>query len=98
MRDLGLSYDEALHGVQTAIKYELEKDNRNALDIIKHLRVGLDARGADAQGLASLLIQKGVFTLDEYLEYMRIAMNEELARYTQHCRETYGLPDNVDFR
>lgn len=99
MRDLGLSYDEALHGVQTAIKYELEhKADQAGIDIIKHLRVGIDARAADAQGLARLLIAKGVFTLEEYIEHMRLAMNEELARYTQHCRETYGLPDNADFR
>jgi len=104
MRDLGLSYEEAAHGVQSAIKYEIENKhpvlvNNPALgNIIKHLRVGIDARAADARGLAELLIAKGVFTLDEYVEHMRLAMNEELARYTDHVRKEYGLPINVDFR
>ncbi len=100
MRDLGLSYEAALHGVQSAIKYELDRvgGKRDITDHIKHLRVGIDARAADAQGLANLLIRKGLITLEEYVEAMRLAANEELARYTQHCRETYGLPDSVEFR
>lgn len=99
MRDLGLSYEEAVHGVQSAIRYEMtQRYNRSADDVEKHLRVGIDARAADAQGLAALLIKKGVFTEAEYVEHIRLAMNEELARYTQHCRDTYGLPSTVEFR
>lgn len=103
MRDLGLSYEAAMHGVQSAIKFELEQSgwavNHPALaTVIKHLRTGIDARAADAQGLASLLIAKGVFTLEEYTEVLRLAANEELSRYQQHCRDTYGLPSHVEFR
>lgn len=100
MRDLGLSYEDAAHGVQSAIKFELEHDHRipGSTESIKHLRTGIDCRAADAQGLAALLIAKGVFTEEEYLEYVRIAMNEELARYTDHVRERFELPKNVTFR
>ena len=38
-------------------------------------------------GLVRLLIDKGILTLEEYLVSIRLAMNEELARYTDHCRE-----------
>lgn len=102
MRDLGLSYEAAAHGVQSAIKYEMGHDahvnGRPMLDNIKHLRVGIDCRAADALGLAELLIAKGVFTKDEYVEYMRLAMNEELARYTEYVRKTFSLHDAVEFR
>ena len=99
MKDLGLSYEEAAHGVQSAIKYELENSTgRDTLDQIKHLRVGIDCRAADMLGLAMLLMQKGVFTQAEYLEHMRLAMNAELARYEEHVRKKFGLPDIVSFR
>jgi hypothetical protein len=102
MRDLGLSYDEAAHGVQSAIRYEMTQrgfgDSGTVVDMVKHLRTGIDMRAADAGGLAGLLIAKGIFTADEYMEHMRLAANEELARYQDHCRKVYGLPDTVDFR
>ncbi len=102
MRDLGLSYEAALHGVQSAVKYEMEHDahgsTRPLLDDLKHLRVGIDARASDAAGLGGLLIKKGIITLEEYNEAMRLAMNEELARYEEHVRRRFALPEGVMFR
>jgi hypothetical protein len=34
----------------------------------------------------------------EYIEQMRLAANEELACYQDHCRKAYGLPKGTDFR
>ncbi len=45
--DLGLSYEAALHGVQSAIKFEMESRDRETGTELKHLRVGIDARAAD---------------------------------------------------
>lgn len=102
MRDQNLAYEAALHGVQSAIKYELMQKHPGmpgeAVDLIKHLRVGIDAQKAEFAALAYLLIDKGVFTADEYIEAMRLGMNEELARYTEHCRHEYGLPPGAEFR
>jgi hypothetical protein len=100
-RDLKLDYVAAAHGVQSAVRFEMsmkgmDDDVNPALNMLKHLRTGLDMRAADAGGLAGLLIKKGVFTEDEYLEAMRLAANEELARYTEHCNTTYKV--NVTFR
>jgi len=53
----------------------------------EHHRVGIDAQKAEMAGLVRLLIDKGILTLEEYLVSIRLAMNEELARYTDHCRE-----------
>lgn len=83
-RDLGLTYKEAAHGVQSAVRYRMETQTTYPIDYRftgpKHLRVGLDLRASDAAGLARLLIDKGVFTEEEYVEYVRLAANEELAR------------------
>lgn len=98
LRDLGLSYEQAAHGVQSAIKYEMEERGwRGNENEWKHLRAGIDMRAAEAAGLVQLLIQKGILTEDEYLEAMRLSANEELARYIEYLRKTYGLPDNVSF-
>lgn len=77
MRDMGLSYVAAAHGVQTAIAHSINTGGKAHEP--KHLRVGIDTSKADMLGLAELLIAKGVFTGEEYAEYMRLAMNEELA-------------------
>lgn len=102
LTDLGLDYEAAGRGVQSAIKYEAEQrkaiNPRNMSEELKHLRTGIDLRAADHMGLATLLLDKGVFTIEEYLEYMRLAANHELARYEEHLRQTYGLHPNISFR
>lgn len=97
MRDLSLSYEEALHGIQSAVRFEMTQrgipdENHDAiLRMLKHLRTGLDARAADASGLAKLLIDKGIITFEEYVEAMRLAANHELVRYEEHLRTEYGI-------
>lgn len=102
MIDLGLTYEQAAHGVQSAIRYVMTQeghpDSGPTVDMLKHLRVGVDCRAADTLGLVELLIAKGVFTSEEYIEHMRLAMNQELHMHERHCRDTYGLPANVEFR
>lgn len=104
MRDLGLNYEEAGHGIQSAIRFEMSQlgfpddDDSRIAKMLKHVRVGLDMRAADHSALVELLIGKGVFSSAEYLEALRLAANEELARYQDHVRETYGLPEGTTFR
>jgi hypothetical protein len=107
MRDLGLSYEAAMHGVQSAVRFEMSKlglpdegdDSIGTMvRMMKHLRVGIDGRASDAGGLAGLLIKKGLITMEEYAEHLRLAANEELARYQEHCQREYGLPSTADFR
>jgi len=77
LRDLGLTYEEAAHGVQTAVAYDMA-NGRKATEP-KHMRTGIDLSKSDMLGLVTLLIEKGVFTLDEYAEFIRLSTNEELA-------------------
>ncbi len=96
--DLGLTYEEAAHGVQSAIKFEQGVIPQAVEHHIKHLRTGLDCRASDTMGLATLLIEKGVFTKEEYLEHIRLAMNTELVRYEQYLIQEHNLSPNLKFR
>lgn len=77
-RDLGLSYMEAAHGVQTAMAHRIGLGQ--GLASPKHLRTGINLAMVEHGALVSLLIDKGLFTSEEYMEYLRLATNEELAR------------------
>lgn len=98
MRDLGLTYDQAMHGVQSAVRFVMTKngiadDDEDAiLRMVKHLRVGVDARASDMLAIVELLLAKGVFSRDEYLEHVRLAANEELAMHEEHIRAEYNFP------
>lgn len=79
-RDLGLDYMAAMHGIQSAIKYEMET-GISEKTTPKHLRVGVDSGMINDAALALLMIQKGIITMDEYMESVRLQANEELAAY-----------------
>lgn len=79
MRDLGLTYIQAIHGLQTAIKFAMENDPNYKATEPKHMRVGVDGSKSDMLGLVELLIAKGIFTEKEYIESIRLAINEEVA-------------------
>jgi hypothetical protein len=85
LKDLGLEYKTALHGIQTAIAYEMGKaelyGERHMMTESKHLRVGVDSSFITHAGVALLLLEKGIFTLEEYEEAIRLHANNELARY-----------------
>lgn len=75
--DLGLTYDEAEREIIRAIAWEVG-DGRSETDP-NHTRTGLDLSKSYTGGLVSLLIQKGIFTADEFAEASRLAANTELA-------------------
>lgn len=87
LTDLGLSYEQALHGIQSAVKFSHEHGRQDGSP--KHLRTGLNGAMCDHAALARLLIQKGVITEDEYLEASRIGVNTELASYERTYGETF---------
>jgi hypothetical protein len=87
-RDLGLDYGTAAHGILSALAYEMQLDPKLPRISHKHMRVGIDVSKAEQAGLARLLMDKGVFTVREYEEYMRLALNEELAREQDRLGQT----------
>jgi len=67
------SYQQSAKKVQAAIGYN---PNKKALEP-KHLRVGIDMSKADQKGLVDLLIAKGVFTKEEYIDAVTQSAAEE---------------------
>lgn len=68
-----------------------------AARVAKHLRVGINSNAASQEGLARLLIQKGVFTLEEYSEAMVVAMEREADAWVEEVKRELGLPDGFRF-
>lgn len=79
-RDLGLTYEEAAHGVQSATAFEQSKHGSQS-GSPKHLRTGINMAMADHAALVQLLMDRGIITNEEYLEALRLWANEELARH-----------------
>jgi hypothetical protein len=86
LRHKTMTYEAALRAVQSGIATLMQFNGRFATP--KHLRVGNVLSKVDQSALASLLISKGIFTEEEYVEAIRIATIEEVqfleARLAKH--------------
>lgn len=81
LRDLGLSYHEAAHGVQSALALQESKGAK--LLTPKHMRVGIDMSKSDHGALVDLLISTGIIKHEDYLEALRLYANDELAEWQE---------------
>lgn len=70
-------YVAAAHAVQSAVAVMLIQNPNEASP--KHLRVGIDTAKVEQLALATLLIEKGIFTADEYEKAIADAMEKEVA-------------------
>jgi len=91
-----LSYTDALHGIQTGIALEIERGSMCANP--KHLRVGLNASKSDQAGLVRLLIAKGIFTEEEYIEAVTDEINLELEREEKTVNDLYNAYGTIKLR
>ncbi len=89
-------YEAAMHGVQSGIAMHMNYDPD--LTTPKHLRVGVTSSLVNSEGLAQLLMDKGVFTLLEYLEAMADAAERERGRWTQTVQEDVGGAVEINLR
>ncbi len=85
-------YVAAAHAVQSGVKADMETDTSGHAGgtVPKHLRVGLNNVMSDHGSLADLLIRKGVFTEDEYLNAIADGIEREQARYEQFLTARFG--------
>ena len=83
-------YDAAAHAVQSGIALKLELDPKN-FGTPKDLRVGVDSSMSSHAGLVSLLMEKGVFTHEEYVEAMADAMEREQAMWENILTRETGV-------
>lgn len=84
-------YRAAMHGVQTAIAYELGRGDSKECEP-KHLRVGINSAMVDSGAIVELLIEKGVFTWDEFYAKLADKAEAELASYQARN------PQNITFK
>jgi len=84
-------YKVAMQAVQAGVALRLEilfgvKDDK----LVKDLRVGIESNFVDARGLATLLMEKGIFTLAEYEKAMADAAEQEKADLEAYLSKHYG--------
>lgn len=89
-----LPYDAAMHAMQTGVAYDLKRDPSSGTP--KHLRVGVNSALVNDAALVRVLVAKGVFTMEEYLEALRLEACREVDRYEARLSE--GLAAKVTLR
>ena len=76
--DMG-RYLDAGHAVQSGVAMEHELGGTDGSP--KHLRTGINMALVGQAAIARLLIDRGIFTEDEYLEALADEAEREVARY-----------------
>lgn len=84
--DLGLTYEQALHAMQTGVGFEIETNayGNMGASTPKHLRAGVNSAMINDAALVRLLVKKGLFTEEEYMEEVRLEANREVLRYERN--------------
>lgn len=79
-------YERAAHRVQTAIAAVPSHPNQTP----KHMRTGIDMSKSDLAGLSKLLMDKGLFTLEEYLTAIADQAEIEASNYEDELSSRFG--------
>ena len=79
------NYQRLAHAMQSGVATDQNTGSRCGEP--KHLRVGINSAMSDAGGLVKLLIAKGLFTEDEYLDAITESMQNEVDRYEKLLSE-----------
>lgn len=93
-----LSYDAALHAIQSGVATEMSLDNEQGATTPKHLRTGIDSVFVANAALARLLVKKGLFTEEEYREELRLEACREVDRYEARINAKLGPGKTVTLR
>lgn len=83
--ELERRYEEAAHAVQSGVAMEM--NYRPEPTQPKHLRTGIDLTKAEVGGLVRMLIAKGVFSEEEYMEAIALGVEEEQASYEKRLSD-----------
>lgn len=83
-------YYAAAHAMQSGVAYVMEYDD--AATSPKHLRVGVNTAMVEHSALAKLLIDRGLFSLDDYEAALADAAEAEVKRYEQCLSDLLGRP------
>jgi hypothetical protein len=81
-------YAAAAHAMQTGVAFTMDRESDETTP--KHLRVGVNCAMADQGGLVTLLIEKGIFTEEEYYKAIADSMERERDLYQERIDNLYG--------
>jgi hypothetical protein len=81
-------YERLGHAIQSGVSYDQNPHTKDP----KHLAVGNCMRASDHAALAALLMEKGIFTREEYEAALIDALKAEKARWEAYLAEQYGSP------
>jgi hypothetical protein len=82
-------YRTLLHAMQTGVKFDQENGSTDGTP--KHLRVGVNSAMVSDAALVKLLVEKGVFTNQEFADKLVEAAQAEVDRYTAKLAKLYGV-------
>ena len=80
------SYEEACHAMQSGVAAKMHRDPKETEP--KHLRVGINSNAVSHAALARILIEKGLFTVEEYSAAILAEMEREVLNYELHLDPT----------
>lgn len=82
------AYLALAHAIQSGVAHSLQHGSKEASP--KHLRTGLNLAMVDIGALISLLVEKGVFTLDEFAEKQQELLEVEKGKYEKQLSAILG--------
>ncbi len=74
-------HEQLAHAIQTGVALEMQQAGDVAADSPKHLRVGVNMAMCNNAAIAGLLLEKGIFTEEEYWNSVVTELRKEKARY-----------------
>ena len=80
-------YRRLAHAVQSGVAMKMNYDNEASP---KHLRVGVNMAMCDSAAVGKLLIEKGIFTEQEYINALCRQLEEEVKKYERELSDLVG--------
>jgi len=81
-------YARAAHAMQSGVAMEQSRGGQDGTP--KHLRTGVNSMAVTDAALAKLLIERGIFTEEEYCEAIADEMEAEVRRYEERLSQAIG--------
>lgn len=81
-------YLKVMHAVQTGISYKIQAGETEHSP--KHLRVGVNSAMINNAAMVKILVEKGIFTYEDYWNKIIDEAEAEVKRYEEWIEQTTG--------
>jgi hypothetical protein len=86
-------YLALMHAVQSGVAAKMDYDYGDTS--LKHLRVGVNSAMIETAALAKLMLDRGLFTEEEYLDALIDRAQAEVEMYERELSKHYGRPVKI---